>query len=127
MSAQGTAMTDPTTRYPLPDDPGNDPLAAAAAAPPPPTATPSLGDTPPPPPPPPPAAAATDWQPPRHDENRLPAVIFGIILITVGLWFFAETTLGLDLPTIRWGQLWPVVLIGVGVLILWGARVRRRP
>jgi hypothetical protein len=123
MPAQGTAMTDPTTRYPLPDDPGNDPLAAATVAPPPPSAS-APAEAGPPPPPAPPAA---DWQPPRRDENRLPAIIFGIILITVGLWFFAETTLGLDLPTIRWSQLWPVILIGVGVLILWGARVRRRP
>jgi hypothetical protein len=123
MPAQGTAMTDPTTRYPLPDDPGNDPLAAATVAPPPPSASAPAEAAPPPPPAPP----AADWQPPRRDENRLPAIIFGIILITVGLWFFAETTLGLDLPTIRWSQLWPVILIGVGVLILWGARVRRRP
>jgi hypothetical protein len=122
MPAQGTAMTDPTTRYPLPDDPGNDPLAAATVAPPPPSASAPAEAAPPPQPAPP----AADWQPPR-DENRLPAIIFGIILITVGLWFFAETTLGLDLPTIRWSQLWPVILIGVGVLILWGARVRRRP
>jgi hypothetical protein len=123
MPAQGTAMTDPTTRYPLPDDPGNDPLAAATVAPPPPSASAPAEAAPPPQPAPP----AADWQPPRRDENRLPAIIFGIILITVGLWFFAETTLGLDLPTIRWSQLWPVILIGVGVLILWGARVRRRP
>jgi hypothetical protein len=123
MPAQGTAMTDPTTRYPLPDDPGNDPLAAATVAPPPPSASAPAEAAPPPPPAPP----AADWQPPRRDENRLPAIIFGIILITVGLWFFAETTLGLDLPTIRWSQLWPVILIGVGVLILRGARVRRRP
>jgi hypothetical protein len=123
MPAQGTAMTDPTTRYPLPDDPGNDPLAAATVALPPPSASAPAEAAPPPPPAPP----AADWQPPRRDENRLPAIIFGIILITVGLWFFAETTLGLDLPTIRWSQLWPVILIGVGVLILWGARVRRRP
>jgi hypothetical protein len=124
MPAQGTAMTDPTTRYPLPDDPGNDPLAAATAAPPPSSAPPPADAAPSAPPPGPPS---TDWQPPRQDENRVPAIIFGIILITVGLWFFAETTLGLDLPSIRWSQLWPVLLIGVGVLILWGARVRRRP
>ena len=48
--------------------------------------------------------------------------MFGLVLIVVGLWFFAEHTLGLDLPTIRWGQLWPLLIIGIGLLILYGAR-----
>jgi hypothetical protein len=51
--------------------------------------------------------------------------VFGLILIAVGLWFLAEVTLGLDLPTIRWGQLWPLILIVVGALILYGSRLGR--
>ena len=142
------AMTDPTTRYPLPDDPGSDPLAvdappvdaatapldatlpdapaaatatapAVASAPPPSSAPPTaIGTTPPPP--------AAAWTPPQHDENRWPAVIFGLILLAVGAWFFVEVTLGIDLPTIRWGQLWPLILIVIGVLILYGARLGRK-
>ena len=44
----------------------------------------------------------------------------------VGLWLFADVTLGLDLPTIRWGQLWPIGLIVVGAIILYGSRLGRR-
>jgi hypothetical protein len=137
-------MTDPTTRYPLPDDPGADPLAATPP-PSPDVAAPTAADTstattasatPPEPPPasatgattpspPPPAPAAPAWDPPRGDEARWPAIVFGLILIGVGLWFLAEVTLGLDLPTIRWGQLWPLILIIVGGLILYGSRLGR--
>jgi len=53
-------------------------------------------------------------------------MIFGLILLAVGLWFFAEHTLGLDLPTVRWSQLWPLILIFVGVWVLFGARRRAR-
>ena len=133
-------MTDPTTRYPLPDDPGSDPLAVPPptdpdplAVPPPtdPDPTASTAASSPPPPstfdaaaaPPPPATPA--WTPPKGGESRWPAIVFGLILIVVGLWFLAEVTLGLDLPTIRWGQLWPLILIVVGGLILYGSRLGR--
>ena len=134
-------MTDPTTRFPLPDDPGDDPTAGSGepADAPPPSATPAdvstmdVGSASPPPPAPPPAAAAAapgltpGWQPPARDQgSRWPATVFGIVLIVVGLWFFAEHTLGLDLPTIRWGQLWPLLIIGIGLLILYGALRSRR-
>ena len=132
-------MTDPTTRYPLPDEPGTDPLAGSSGAVAPPPSRPATEDAPPaavvdppaagsPPPPPPSTWGAGSgetpgWAPPVKDEgSRWPAVVFGVILIVVGLWFFAQHTLGLDLPTIRWGQLWPLLIIGIGLLILYGAR-----
>ena len=148
-------MTDPTTRYPIPDDPGPEPVptdpaaidAAPAAAPsaatPPvltdepsvatadPTPPPTADPTPTTPPPPAsrieagPAPVSAAWTPPKRDEGRWPAVIFGLILLAVGLWFFAEVTLGIDLPRIRWGQLWPLILIGIGALILFGSRLGR--
>ncbi|MEO5884400.1 MAG: DUF5668 domain-containing protein [Candidatus Limnocylindrales bacterium] len=49
-------------------------------------------------------------------------MIVGIVLVTVGAWFFAEHTLGLDLPAIRWSQLWPVILIVVGLWVVFGSR-----
>jgi hypothetical protein len=136
-------MTDPMTRYPLPDEPGIDPLATppapdadpapvpaaaaeattasapttSAAPPPPPAPLASASPTPPP--------TAPAWTPPKGGESRWPAIVFGLILIGVGLWFLAEVTLGLDLPTIRWGQLWPLILIIVGGLILYGSRLGR--
>ncbi len=55
-----------------------------------------------------------------------PALIGGTIVLLIGLWFFATTTLGLDLPRIDWRQSWPVILIVVGLLILLRA-FRRSP
>jgi hypothetical protein len=52
--------------------------------------------------------------------------VFGVILVVIGLWFFATTTLGLDLPRVDWAALWPLLLIGLGAWILLGAMGRRR-
>jgi hypothetical protein len=38
--------------------------------------------------------------------------------MAIGIWFFAEQTLGLELPTLQWSQLWPLVLIAIGGWIL---------
>lgn len=73
-----------------------------------------------------PSPAAPSWRPARADDGRGPSLIFGLLLVAVGLWFFAEQTLGLDLPTLRWSQLWPLILIVVGVWVLFGARRRTR-
>lgn len=91
-------MDDPTTRNP-------DPSATASTTPPPP-----------------------DWarRRSRNDGSRIWTVAVGLFLVGVGLWFFAERTLGLVMPVIRWSQLWPILVIGVGVLILAGAIRRER-
>jgi hypothetical protein len=52
------------------------------------------------------------------------SILFGLVVLGIGLWFFAEHTLGLELPRIRWSQLWPVVLIGVGLWVVLGS-IRR--
>ena len=111
---------DPRTdRYPTPDP--------ATATPPPPQPPPPPQEPPPPsstyaPPPPPPAPA---WRPPPADHGRSASLIFGVIILAVGLWFFASRTLGLDLPDIEWSQLWPLLLIGLGAWIVFGAMRRR--
>jgi hypothetical protein len=142
-------MTDPspTTRMSTPD-PGIEPPASdagpadAASAPPAastPAATetgtaapqPSAAPTPPPaasasgwttPPPPP---AGTDWRRPRvRASGRTASVIVGVILLGIGLWFFLDQTLGFELPRIRWSQLWPLFIIGLGAWIVLSA-IRR--
>ena len=58
------------------------------------------------------------------DTGRAASVVFGLVMLAIGLWFFAEQTLGLDLPSIRWSQFWPVILIGLGVWIVLGSMRR---
>jgi hypothetical protein len=48
-----------------------------------------------------------------------------VIILIVGAWFFATRTLGLDLPEFDWGQLWPLILIGIGAWIVLGALRQR--
>ena len=52
--------------------------------------------------------------------------IWGLILLALGLWFFADVTLGYDMPSIAWRDLWPVALIGIGLLVLVRGMTRRR-
>lgn len=101
-------MTDSeTTRTPIdPPSSGSDPSAPSTPPP------PSSGTSTPPPPP------APAWRPPTSDSGRTASLIVGAIILVVGLWFFATRTLGLDLPEIDWGSLWPLVLIGLGAWIL---------
>ena len=86
------------------------------------TASPPPNATPPTAPPPP---TQPDWRPPPHDSGRNASLVFGVIILVVGLWFFATRTLGLDLPRLDWGQLWPIVLIAIGGLIVLNAMRRR--
>lgn len=126
-----------TARMPLPDPsaPDGTPDGPTPWTPPAADWTPPPGPEPaapsPPEPAPPPAwttppPAAPTWKPARTDDGRGPSLVFGLILVAVGLWFFAEHTLGLDLPNLRWSQLWPVILIVIGAWVLFGARRRTR-
>jgi hypothetical protein len=58
------------------------------------------------------------------DHGRTVSVLFGLVFLGFGLWFFVEQTLGYDLPNIRWSQLWPVILIIIGALVVLGSMRR---
>jgi hypothetical protein len=51
--------------------------------------------------------------------------VFGGILVALGLWFFADQTLGLDMPRLDWGDLWPLIIIGIGAWIVLSSVGRR--
>lgn len=53
-------------------------------------------------------------------------IILGGILLLVGIYYLLQQTLGFDLPDLNWDQLWPVILIAIGGLILYGAWTRSR-
>ena len=71
-----------------------------------------------PPSPPPPAA---DWRPPKQPESNFGAIVVGLVFLVIGVLFFLERTLGFELPDIRWGSLWPILLIVIGGVILFRA------
>jgi uncharacterized integral membrane protein len=106
---------NPTTRMDTPEPAGVDAPPPPPAAPPPPTAQ----------------TAPTGWaqqqrQGSRRDGGRWWSIIVGLVILAIGLWFFADRTLELDMPDIRWSQLWPVILIVIGVVVLVGAMRRDR-
>jgi hypothetical protein len=114
--ASGTSSTVPP--------PGAEPAAATAELPPPTPPAPPIAPTTPPPPP------SQPWPPPSwgrrsHDPGRLGTIVMGVVLLAVGLWFFADQTLELDMPSLRWSQLWPILIIGVGAWIAIGSMRRR--
>jgi hypothetical protein len=45
-------------------------------------------------------------------------VIVGLVILAIGLWYFADRTLGLAMPDLDPGQLWPVAIIAVGVWMI---------
>ena len=118
-------MTSSNPNEPPPIDPptqswqSTPPSTNSAATAPPPAATPPPPTSNEPQPPP-----APGWRPAQADHGRNASLVFGVILLALGAWFFATRTLGLDLPDLDWGQLWPLFLIGIGAWIVLGA-VRR--
>ena len=57
----------------------------------------------------------------RSDDRpgRMATAIFGLIVVAIGLWFFADQTLGLDMPRLSWSELWPIFLILLGGWLLY--------
>jgi hypothetical protein len=51
---------------------------------------------------------------------------WGLLLLAIGLWFFADVTLGLDMPSLAWRELWPLILVVVGLGIVLRGLARRR-
>ena len=64
--------------------------------------------------------ATTTVEPRRGDDNRA-ALYIGGGLVLIGLWFLVREYV----PAIRWDLVWPLLLVGAGVLILVTASRRR--
>ena len=71
--------------------------------------------------------AARRWgeNPAVKETADLAGRLWGLVLLGFGLWFFADVTLKLDLPSLRWGELWPVVLIVLGGFVVLRGLARR--
>jgi hypothetical protein len=51
----------------------------------------------------------------RADIGRL---IFGLVVLFVGVWFLFRNTLGFDLPELDGDMVWPILVVGLGLAIL---------
>jgi hypothetical protein len=61
----------------------------------------------------------------RHID--LGGILVGLIIIGVGLYYFAEKTLGIDLPALDWDKIWPLFVIAIGVGIVYSNYARKGP
>ena len=67
-----------------------------------------------------------DEKPPRTKQDH--RMLWGIILIVIGLWFLAQNLHIFPFFIIPWGILWPVAIVIFGIfLILYGVSRRREP
>lgn len=57
------------------------------------------------------------WRP-REDGPRYGSIIVGLVILAVGIWYFADRTLGLELPRLDPDQLWPIAIIAVGAWLI---------
>jgi len=51
-------------------------------------------------------------------ERNGGAIIFGLVLLAVGGYYFLRNTLGLDLGPIDGEALWPIVVVALGAWII---------
>lgn len=51
--------------------------------------------------------------------------VWGLVLLAAGIWFFADVTLRLDMPAVAWRDLWPMILIIVGGIVVLRGLARR--
>jgi len=56
--------------------------------------------------------------PPRLEGPRYGSIIVGLAILGVGLWYFADRTLGLELPRLDADQLWPIAVIALGAWLI---------
>jgi len=67
-----------------------------------------------------------------HTTRDWGAIIVGLVLVGVGLYFVLKDTLKINLPDISWDMVWPLIIVAVGVVILvramtgWDRRSVRR-
>ena len=90
-------------------------FAMTEPAPPPPTSSqpPASPSAPPP------------WQPPRQRGRNVASIVVGLVFLAIGIWYFLDTTLGLTMPDIQWDNIWPILLIVIGGIIVFRAATDR--
>jgi uncharacterized membrane protein YdfJ with MMPL/SSD domain len=52
------------------------------------------------------------------------AVLIGLIILGVGVYYFLTQTLGLSIPELDWNKVWPLFVIALGLGILYSSWAR---
>jgi hypothetical protein len=73
-------------------------------------------------------AAAERWRkdPAVAAAGDTAARVWGLVVLGAGLWFFADITLGMEMPAVAWRDVWPLALIVVGLAVVLRGVARRR-
>ena len=71
------------------------------------------------------AVARLGANPAVRETADLAGRLWGLVLLAFGIWFLFDVTLRMDLPAIAWDQLWPVILIVLGGLVVLRGVARR--
>jgi hypothetical protein len=58
-------------------------------------------------------------------ETSLAGLGFGLAILAIGVWYFLDQTLGLEMPRIDWRSAWPVFLIVIGAVLVFRSAGRR--
>jgi hypothetical protein len=66
-----------------------------------------------------PASSPTEGPSARRHRRDTGGLVFGLLLLGLGIYFLLKETLGLVIPDI--GELWPVFVIALGAWILLSA------
>jgi LiaI-LiaF-like transmembrane region len=56
----------------------------------------------------------------RDDERpyHWGRLVFGLLILVIGAYLLLKDALGLDIPEVKGDALWPLILIGVGAVVL---------
>jgi hypothetical protein len=57
----------------------------------------------------------------RRERSPRRAIVLGSVALFVGGYYLLQQTFGIALPDIAWDKIWPILLIGFGLLLFWTA------
>ncbi len=57
----------------------------------------------------------------------LGAILIGLLILGVGIYYLLVNTFGLQLAELDWDKIWPLAVVALGIGIIWGAWSKMTP